>query len=182
VSPKTLVLLLVLLLHSTARTQIELHDCKEEAAPHSITITLGIRSPNDNVQTEMTLRYPGTAKRMVQNGRETVMLSNKQASIVAFNFRAGTQANDSVALALSSSGRLVYFFDLNHVVADLIGKWKKNLDEASFRVTDIDGESIILDYYEHYSGPENLNFRVVTHVSEDGNIKVNQDDIKALPR
>ncbi len=91
----------------------------------------------------MTLRYPGSAKTTIQNGEEKLMLANKDSSIVAFNFRAGTQANDSVALALSSSGRLVYFFDLNHVIVELVAKWKKGLDEESFRVTDVTQESII---------------------------------------
>ena len=41
----------------------------------------------------MTLRYPGSAKTTIQNGEEKLMLANKDSSIVAFNFRAGTQAN-----------------------------------------------------------------------------------------
>jgi hypothetical protein len=130
----------------------------------------------------MTLRYPGSAKKTVQNGEERLMLANKDSSIVAFNFRAGTQANDSVALALSSSGKLIYFFDLNHVIVELVAKWKKGLNEESFRVTDVIDDGIILDYYEHYQGPENLNFRVIAHVLADGGLKVNQDDIKALAR
>lgn len=179
---RTLVLPLLLLLHWTACADIELRSSKEEAEPRSTTITLAIKSPNENVETEMTLRYPGSAKTMLQNGEEKLMLANKDASIVAFNFRAGTQANDSVALALSSSGRLVYFFDLNHVIVELVAKWKKSLDEESFRVTDVTDDSIILDYYEHYQGPENPNFRVIAHVLSDGTLKVSQDDIKSLPR
>jgi hypothetical protein len=177
-----LVLPLLLLLQWTAWAEIELRSSKEEAEPRSTTITLGIKSPNENVETEMTLRYPGSAKTVIQNGQEKLMLANKQASIVAFNFRAGTQANDSVALALSATGRLVYFFDLNRAIVELIGKWKKNLDEGSFRVTNVTEDSIILDYYEHYSGAENLNFRVVAHVLRDGNLKVGHEDVKELPR
>jgi hypothetical protein len=179
---KTLILSLLLALHCTAWAEIELRSSKEEAEPRSTTITLGIRGPKENVETEMTLRYPGSAKTMIQNGQEKLMLANKQASIVAFNFRAGTQANDSVALALSSGGKLVYFFDLNRVIVELIGKWKKNLDEGSFMVTDVRDDSIILDYYVHYSGAENLNFRVIAHVLPDGNLKVGHDDVKELPR
>ena len=156
--PKTLVLplLLLSLLACTARAEIELRSSKEEPELRSTTITLAIRSPNENVETEMTLRYPGSAKTMVQDGQEKLMLANKQASIVAFNFRAGTQANDSVALALSSSGRLVYFFDLNHVIIDLVQKWRKNLNEGSFRVVDVGDNSITLEYYEHYPTAQNL--------------------------
>jgi hypothetical protein len=179
---KALVLPLVLLLHWTACAEIELLSSKEDAEPRSTAITLGIRSSNENVETEMTLRYPGSAKTMVQNGQEKIMLSNKDATIVAFNFRAGTQANDSVAIALSSVGRLVYYVDLNHVIAQLVETWKKNLDEGFFRVTDVTDDTIVLDYYVHYSGPQNLNFRVVAHILADGNLKVGQKDIKDLPR
>jgi hypothetical protein len=173
---------LLLLFHSTAWGEIALLSSKEDDNPRSTTITLVIRSPNENVQTEMTLRYPGSAKTMVQNGEEKLMLSNKQASIVAFNFRAGTQANDSVALALSSHGRVVYFFDLNHVVAEIVAKWKNGLDEASFRVVDLTNDSIILEYYEHYSAPESLSFRVVAHVLANGDLQIAPADIKDLPR
>jgi hypothetical protein len=179
---KVLVLPLLLLLHWTACAEIELLSYKEETEPRSTAITLGIRSSNENVDTEMTLRYPGSAKTVVQNGQEKIMVSNKDATIVAFNFRAGTQANDSVAIALSSAGRLVYYFDLNHVIAQLVKTWKKNLDEGSFSATNVTGDSIVLDYYVHYSGPENLNFRVVAHILADGNLKVGQNDIKELPR
>jgi hypothetical protein len=182
VTSRTFVLPLLLLLHGGAWADIELRSSKEEAEPRSTTITLGIKSANENVETEMTLRYPGSAKTTMQNGEEKLMLANKDSSIVAFNFRAGTQANDSVALALSSSGRLVYFFDLNHVIVELVAKWKKGLDEESFRVTDVTGDSIILDYYEHYQGQENPNFRVIAHVLSDGSLKVSQDDIKSLAR
>jgi hypothetical protein len=177
---KSLGLALLLLFHWTARAEILLVSSKENPEPRSTIITLGIKSPNENVETEMTLHYPGSAKTMIQNGQEKLMLTNKQASIVAFNFRSGTQANDSVALALFSSGRLVYFFDLNRVIVELIGKWKKKLDEGSFRVTDVTGDSIILDYYEYSSGAEN--FRVIAHVLADGNLKVGQEDLKELPR
>src|SRR5262245_32527885 len=97
---KTFVFPLLLLLHGAACADIELRSSKEEAEPRSTSITLRIKSANENVETEMTLRYPGSAKMMTQNGEEKLMLANKDSSIVAFNFRAGTQANDSVALAL----------------------------------------------------------------------------------
>lgn len=176
--PKTLVLplLLLSLLACTARAEIELRSSKEEPEPRFTTITLAIRSPNENVETEITLRYPGSAKTMVQDGQEKLMLANKQASIVAFNFRAGTQANDSVALALSSSGRLVYFFDLNHVIIDLVQKWRKNLNEGSFRVVDVGDDSITLEDDEHY--PTAQNFRVIAHVLPDGGLRVEQGDVK----
>lgn len=170
---------MLLLLHGTACAEIELRSSKEEGQPRLTTITLGIKSGNENVETEITLRYPGSVKTMVQNREEKTMLANKDSSIVAFNFRAGTQANDSVALALSSDGRLVYFFDLNHVIVELIAKWKKNLNEESFRVSDVTEDSIILDYYEHYQGPENPNFRVIAHVLSDGSLRVNQNDIRS---
>ena len=179
---KSFGLALLLLFYSTAQAEIELISSKENAELRSTTVTLGIRSPGENLETEIILRYPGSVKTMMQNGQEKFMLANKQASIVAFNFRAGTQANDSVVLALSASGRLVYFFNLNHVIVELIGKWKKNLDEGSFMVTNVTGDSIILDYYEHYSGPQSLNFRVTAHVLPDGNLKIAEDDVKDLPR
>lgn len=181
-SAKMLVLPLLLLLHWTARAEIELLSSKEEPEPRSTSITLGIKNPNENVETQMILRYPGSAKTVVHSGQQKIMLSNEDATIVAFNFRAGTQANDSVAVALSQVGRLVYYFDLNHVIAQAVEMWKKNLDEGAFRVTDVTKDSIVLDYYVHYSGPENPNFQVVAHVLMDGNLRVNQNDIRALPR
>jgi hypothetical protein len=57
---------------------------------------------------------------------------------------------------------------------------EENLDEGSFRVTDVTGDSIILDYYEYSSVVEN--FRVIAHVLADGNLKVGQEDLKELPR
>src|SRR5262249_34393326 len=117
---KMLVLPFLLLSHWTARAQIELLSSKEEPDPRSTAIILGIRSPKENVETQMSLRYPGSAKSVVQNGQERIMLSNKDATIVAFNFRAGTQTNDSVAIALSPAGRLVYYFNLNHIIAHLV--------------------------------------------------------------
>lgn len=176
------VLVLLLLLQGIAAAQIELRSSKEVTEPRLTTITLAIKHPNQNIETEMTLRYPGSAKKMVQNGKERLMLANQQATIVAFNFRAGTEANDSIALALFPSGKLVYFFELNHVIVELIAKWKKNLDDASFMVTDVTDESLVLDYYQHYVGLENLNFRVVAHVQADGNLKVGSEDIKELPQ
>ena len=176
------IFILLLLLQKAACAEIELRSSKEEGQPRSTTITVGIRSPNENVETEMTLRYPGSAKTMIQDGEEKLMLANKDSSIVAFNFRAGTQANDSVALVLSSTGRLVYFFDLNHIIVDLVAKWKKGLHEESLRVSDITDNSIILDYYEHYQGAENSNFRVMAHVLPDGNLRVSENDIKSLAR
>lgn len=110
------------------------------------------------------------------------MLSNKNARIVAFNFRGGTQTNDSVAIALLSAGMLVYYFDLNHIITDLVETWKKNLNECAFRVTNVTDDTIILDYYLHYVGPENLNFRVVAYVLADGRLKVAEKDIQKLPR
>jgi len=176
------IFILLLLLHCTAEAEIELLSSKEVDNPRSTAITLGIRIRNANVQTEIILRYPGSAKTIAQDGQEKLMLSNKQASIVAFNFRAGTQANDSVALALSSDGKLTYFFDLNHMIARLIEKWKKDIDEASFRVVELTNDSIILEYYEHYSSAGRLNFRVVAHVRPDGNLEIARDDVKSLPR
>jgi hypothetical protein len=175
-------LVLLLLVSWTAEAEITLLSSKEGGNPRSTTITLAIRSSKENIQTEMTLRYPGSAKTMVQNGQEKLMLSNEQASIVAFNFRAGTQANDSVALALSSDGRLVYFFDLNHIIAQMVAKWKNGLDEASFRVVDLTNDSIVLEYYEHSTGPLSQNFRVVAHVLPDANLKIAPTDVEDLPR
>lgn len=166
----------ILVLACTARGQIELLSIQEDPERPLTTIKLGVTSTDSNVQTELTLRYPGSVNKTSKQDR--TMLANQQASIAAFNFRAGTQANDCVALALSASGRLVYYFDFNNGVTNLVAKWKEKLNEGSFRVVNVSDDVITLEYYEHVLSSRNKNFRVTVHVLPDGNLSVTQGDLK----
>jgi hypothetical protein len=162
----------------TAFGEIELISFKQEENPRISRLSIAIKVEKANMQTIVNLANPGSCGTRLDDGTEKVMLSNKDSSIVAFNFQPGTKVNDCIAIALLPSGKLVYFFDLNHTVSELVKNSKKNLDEAAFRVVDVAGDRIVLEYYEHYSGSENLNFRVRARVSEDGNLQVRAEDVK----
>lgn len=164
---------------ASAVAGIELLSFKQDLNPHQATLKLGVRLPDINIETETVLQYPGYCGTRLQNGEEKVMLSNKQASIVAFNFQSGTKSNDCVALALLRDKRLVYYLDLAHVVGQAVKKSQGQVDESFFRVTDVVDDAISLSYYEPY--PASRSFTVVAHIATDGTIQIGAKDIKTNP-
>lgn len=163
------------------RAGIELLSLKEDPSRGSTAIRLGLTTAQDNVQAELAFTYPGSVKPTARNGKETAMLSNNVGSIVALNFRAGTQATDCVAVAVSPDSRFVYFGDLNHTIALLIQKWREMVDEASLRIVDVKDEAIILESYQHGSAGGGTNFRVVAHVLQNGDLRIEPQDITDIP-
>jgi hypothetical protein len=180
-SPKLVVsVLLSLVFVFDAIAGIELVSFRQDLSPHLATLKLKITSPDTNIETELDLRYEGECTTLLENGERKTILSNKNGSIVAFNFWGGAHINDSVAMALLPDRRLMYFFNLNHVVARQISKFRKGLEESAFRVTDVLDDGIRLEYSEHSA--KGALFRVSAHVLPDGNLQIRAQDIKDFSR
>jgi hypothetical protein len=171
-------LVLLLLCQQFAIADIELVSSTEEGHPPTSTVKVKVKTGED-LQTEITLRYPGTCATLSENGDTKVMLRSPNGLIAAFNFQPATQVNESVALVLLPNGKLVQFFNLNQMVLRAVSVFKGRLDEAGFRVVKVSDSAIDLDYTDFT--PVGKLFRVKARINSDGEIQIGSNDVHDLP-
>ena len=164
-----------------AQAGIDLISIAEDSQGGSTVIRLDVTKgsvTNFFGVTEFT--YPGRVSSIVrEDGSKVKMLANKDASIVGFNFRAGTKSNDMLVVIKLKDDHVVLISNLARSILRVAGNLPISLSEGFLHLTDISGDNLIISYNNPASDKVAL-FEV--NVSNSGGLSLVAGSFKVVPK